>query len=71
MWIYGDLFAVSTLQDELQNLYIIPFQAYEVHRKQLKEDLLGFLDLRIYDQKHTSVLVLCNILCIKELLHQV
>ena len=71
MWTYYYLFAVSTLQEELQDLYTIPLQEHEVNVKKLKEDLLGFLDLHMYNQQRTSVLVLCNSLCISELLHQV
>ena len=65
------MFAVSTIQEELQDQYFTPFLEYEVQKSQLKEDLLDFLDSHIYDHRQTNVIVLCDVASIKELLYQV
>ena len=64
------LFAVSSLQDGLQESYFIPLLEHQVQRSQLKEDVLDFLNSQIYEREQT-ILVICDLLCIKQLLHQV
>ena len=55
----------------IPNLHGIPTTEHEINMKVLKKDIKHFLDGKVYDYKNRHTLILCNVICVKELVFQV